>query len=207
MKLFQPKQSVFFILFKDVSQNLTAISELFAEFIEKFSDFENFANKAKIIEHQADEKTHEIVSRLNKTFITPFDREDIYSLAHELDDIVDLIENAIHNIYLYKITENNPAFSEFAKIIKQDAAYTEKLIACLEKHKNTQELTDTKIIMHELEDKGDVIFAESISRLFSNGKDPITVIKEKDILEDLENIVDKYQKVSDIIEGLLVKSS
>jgi len=207
MKFFKPSRSDFFNLFKEVGRNLSAISALFAEFTEEFGNFENYAEKAKKIEHLADEKTHQIVELLNKTFITPFDHEDIYLLAHELDDIVDLIENAIHNIYLYKITKKISAFDEFTPLISKAAFYTEKLIACLEKQKCTPELSQTKVAMHELEDQGDVVFASAISRLFSEEKDPIAVIKEKDILECLENIIDKYQKVSDIIEGILVKSS
>jgi hypothetical protein len=207
MKFFKPKKPDFFILFQEVSQNLTAIAALFQEFTKDFNHFESYAQKAKNIEHSADEKTHHIVERLNKTFITPFDREDIYLLAHELDDIVDLTENAIHNIYLYNITKKNPAMDEFAPLITQGAAYTEKLIACMEEQKCSPELSEAKIAIHELEDKGDIIFAAAIARLFGEEKDPITVIKEKDILECLENIVDKYQKVSDIIESILVKSS
>ncbi len=207
MKFFKPKRSEFFDQFKDVSKDLSAISALFAAFAKDFNNFESYAEKAKAIEHSADEKTHQIVEHLNKTFITPFDREDIYLLTHELDDIVDLIENAIHNIYLYKVTRKISALDEFAPLITQGAAYTEKLIGCLEQQKCSPELSTAKIAMHELEDKGDAVFASAIGRLFREEQDPITVIKEKDILECLENILDKYQKVSDIIEGILVKSS
>jgi len=207
MKLFKSKKPDFFILFKSVSQNLTAIAKLYAEFVERFDDFETFAQKAKHIEHLADAKTHEIIQFLNQTFITPFDREDIYHLAHEMDDIVDLIENVIHNTYLYKITKKKSAFDEFAPLITQGAANVEKLITCMEKQKCSPQLEETKIAMHELEDQGDIIFAATIAKLFAEEKDAIEVIKQKDILESLENIMDKYQKVSDMIEGLLVKSS
>jgi hypothetical protein len=207
MKFFKPERLEFFDLFKDVGKNISAISALFAKFTKEFSNFESYAKEAKEIEHLADEKTHQIVELLNKTFITPFDREDIYLLAHELDDIVDLVEKSIHSIYLYKVTKKNPAIDEFAPLISQCAEYNEKLIFCLEKQKCTPELSEVKIAVHELEDQADDIFAKAITKLFSEEKDPITVIKEKDILECLENIIDKYQKVSDIIEGILVKSS
>jgi predicted phosphate transport protein (TIGR00153 family) len=207
MKFFKPERLEFFDLFKEVGENISAISALFARFTKEFNHFEKYAKEAKEIEHLADDKTHQIVALLNSTFITPFDREDIYLLAHELDDIVDLIEKSIHSIFIYKVAKKNPAFDEFASLISECAEYNKKLIACLEKQKCSAELSSAKIAIHELEDRGDEVFAAAITKLFSEEKDQITVIKEKDILECLENIIDKYQKVSDIIEGILVKSS
>jgi uncharacterized protein len=202
-----PKQNLFFILFKDVSTDLQNIAALLNDFSRNFSDFEGYAKKAKDIEHHADQKTHDIISGLNKTFITPFDREDIYLLAHDLDDIVDLTENVILNFHLYNIQSKIPALEAFAPLIVAAADNMEKMIVCLEKQKYTQELVNAKVYMHELEDKGDDVFDNSIRQLFASGKDPITVIKQKDILERLEKIMDKFQKVSDIIEGIIVKST
>ena len=207
MKFFKPQRSEFFNLFKEVGGNLSAISALFSKLTKEFKDFEEYAREAKDIEHSADKKVHQIVELLNSTFITPFDREDIYLLSNELDDIVDLTENAIHNIYLYKVAKKNPALDEFAELLSQGSVYTEKLIAHMEIQKCTPEFSEIKTLMHDLEDKGDDVFALAISRLFTEEKDPIAVIKEKDILECLENVLDKYKKVSDIIEGILVKSS
>ncbi len=207
MKFFKPKSSEFFNLFREVGNNLIDLSALLVKFSKEFNNFEAYAKEAKKIEHLGDQKTYKIVDLLNKTFITPFDREDIYLLAHELDDIIDLIENVINNINLYKITKKIPSFAEFAFLINQGAIHTEKLIACMEKQKCTPELYKVKKTMHELEDRGDDVFTTAISRMFKEEKDPIAIIKEKEILECLENILDKYQKVSDIIEGILVKSS
>ncbi len=202
-----PRQNLFFVLFKDVSVDLKKISALLQDFSLHFNDFESYAQKAKDIEHHADQKTHEIINSLNKTFITPFDREDIYLLAHELDDIIDLVENVILNFYLYNIQDKIPALDAFVPLVVAGADNMEKLIGCLEKQKYNQELVDAKVYMHELEDKGDVIFDNSIKQLFADGKDPITVIKYKEILERLEKIMDKFQKVSDIVEGIIVKST
>ncbi|MFA6353584.1 MAG: DUF47 family protein [Candidatus Paceibacterota bacterium] len=207
MKFFKPKSSEFFNLFKEVGNDLSNISTLLVRFSKEFKDFERYAQEAKKIEHLADQKTYQIVDLLNKTFITPFDREDIYLLAHELDDIIDLTENVVHYIYLYEITNKISSFEEFSDLIKQGAVNTEKLIVCLEKQKCTPELYQIKKFMHDLEDRGDEAFAKAISQLFKKEKDPIIIMKEKEILECLENILDKYQKVSDIIEGILVKSS
>lgn len=207
MKFFQPKQAVFFGLFKDMAQSVKDISQLYFDFAKDFKDFEAYSKKAKDLEHLADEKTHKIIEHLNKTFITPFDREDIYTLSQELDDIVDYIENVIHDTYLFNVQAKNPAIDKFAPLIKQGAVHVGNLIECLENQKYTDRLMQEKIAMHKLEDQGDDIFSESISKLFQGGQDAVTVIKDKAVIERLEKIVDKYQKVSDIIEGIIVKSS
>src|SRR5438128_1860436 len=101
MNFFLPKQSVFFDDLNQLNRHLQSIVRLFADFAQNFNSFETYAQKAKAIEHDGDAKTHEIIDKLNKTFITPIDREDIYLLSHQLDDIIDLVENVIHNIKLY----------------------------------------------------------------------------------------------------------
>lgn len=207
MQFFLPKQVIFFDLFKQVSQSLKEIVILFGELANNFNDFESYAQRAEEIEHRGDEKTHEIIDKLNKTFITPIDREDIHMLAGEMDDIIDLIENAINNIYIYKVTAPVPAIQEFARLMNQAAHFLEQLLACLEKQKYTKELVEVKIKIHELEDQADAAFERAMKELFANHTDPIVVIKLKDILECLEHIMDKFQKVADLIEGIMVKSN
>lgn len=207
MKFFQPKQAVFFNLFKDLVQSLKDISALYVKYTGDFKDFEAYAKRAKEIESEADAKTYAIIENLNKTFITPFDREDIYTLAQELDDIVDYTEDVFHKIYLYKITSKIPAMDLFAPLLLKGSEHTENLVSLMEAQKYTPELAKEKNAMHKLEDQGDEIFSKAISELFSQEQNPIAIIKYKDIIERLEKIVDKYQKVSDIIEGIIVKSS
>ncbi|MCX6735178.1 MAG: DUF47 family protein [Candidatus Peregrinibacteria bacterium] len=207
MGLFLPKQVAFFDLMVEVSDSLIEMVELLDEFSKNFKDFEKYSVRAKEIESQADQKTHAIIDKLNKTFITPIDREDIYLLAHELDDIVDLVESIIQNVHLYKITNKIDAFGEFVPVIKAAGYYLKELLLAFQKQKYSEELLGIKIKIHELEDQADVIFAKSISKLFTEEKDPINVIKFKDILENMENTMDKFQKVADIIEGILVKST
>jgi len=201
------KQTTFFELFKGVSDELQKIAALFDEFAGHFDKADEYAQKAKDIEHAADSKTHAIVDKLNKTFITPFDREDIYLLASELDDIVDLIEKVIHDIALYKITEKIPAINEFAPLISEGSLYIGKLVECMQSQKHGARLLSYKIKLHDLEDKGDIAFDSGLQNIFTGNNDPIMVIKLKDVLEGLEQIMDKYQKVSNIVEGIMVKSS
>jgi uncharacterized protein len=202
-----PKQNQFFVLFKGVSSDLKNIAALFSDFSARFDDFAGYAEKAKALEHSADQKTHDIVNALNKTFITPFDREDIYTLASNLDDIVDLIENVIQNVYLFNMQEKVPALTAFTPLISAGADTIEKLLGCLEEQKYSKELVAAKIHMHDLEDRGDEIFNNALRDLFTDHHDPIEIIKLKDILERLERIMDKYQRVGDIIEGIIVKST
>lgn len=207
MALFLPKQVVFFDLLGEMGDRLIDMVELLDEFSKNFKDFEKYSARAKEIESRADKKTHEIIDKLNKTFITPIDREDIYLLAHEMDDIVDLVENVIHNISLYCVMHRIGAFDQFVSVIKTAGYYLKELLVSFQKQKYSEELLSIKIKIHELEDQADVIFEKEISKLFAEERDPIAVIKIKDILENLENIVDKFQKVADIIEGIIVKST
>lgn len=207
MNLFLPKEYAFADLFRELISLQKEEALLLKEFAINFNKYDYFSEKAKEIEHRADKKTHEIIDKLNKSFITPFDREDIYLLAHELDDIVDLIENVIHNINLYGIIDKRKEVIEFAKLISEASETLLELVNSIWSKKTEYKFNDLKIKIHTLEDESDFIFQQAISNLFQNEKDTILIIKWKDILENLENILDKYQKVSDIVEGIVVKSS
>jgi len=207
MNFFLPKQPVFFDLFKKLTSSVVKIANLFAELVENFTDFEDYSRRAKDIEHQADATTHEIIHRLHSTFITPLDREDIYLLAHEIDDIVDVIENVIHNIELYEFRTKLEVFGDFANIIVSATSNLATLIDHLAAQKDSDSLNEEVIKIHGLEDQGDLLFQKSIRDLFKNEKDPIMVVKQKDILEGLEKTMDSYQRVADIIRGIIVKSS
>lgn len=206
MNFLLPRKNVFFTLFKDMQGLIQEMSDTFSQVATEFKDFDEFTKKAKYIESKGDAKTREIITLLNKTFITPIDREDIYFLTNDLDDIIDLLENAIRNIELYRIDQNLPAFSKFADQISKASKCLGTLLDCLAKGKHTQELEQLKITMHEFEDQADWIFEGAIERLFRE-TDAITIIKLKDILENLENVMDKFQEVADVIEGILVKVS
>ncbi|MBI4272417.1 DUF47 domain-containing protein [Candidatus Uhrbacteria bacterium] len=206
MKFFLPKENEFFVLFKKISGAQKEIAKLLKEFAAHFPDGNEYQVRAKEIEHTADSVTHEIIDKLNRTFITPFDREDIYLLTSELDDIVDLIENVIHNVHVYDVKESKAEFEAFADLVIEAAESLDQLLGHFQDLKKTDLLTKMKIHIHDLEDKGDAIFCEGLHVLFKTEKDPITLLKWKDILEDLEKIMDKYQRVSDIIESIVVKT-
>lgn len=207
MRFFLPKENKFFTLFKDLNATQKEIALLLQEFSARFHDGEEYQRRAKDIEHKADSIAHEIIDTLNRTFITPFDREDIYLLTNELDDIVDLVENVINNVHIYDISEKREYFDRFAATIVEASKTLDQLLDQFKNLKKTDLLLKAKIHIHELEDRGDAIFMSALNTLFKTEKDPTALIKWKDILEDLEAIMDKYQKVSDIIESIIVKSS
>ncbi len=143
---------------------------------------------------------------MNKTFITPFDREDIYCLASELDDIVDKIENVIHNIVIYEINPQEEFIAGFAEIIVKDAEFMAKLIELLKTQKYSVSFRELVVKIHSLEDDGDELFINVLKSLFSNGQDAVTIIKLKDIAEDLEKVTDRFQTASFTIENIFVKN-
>lgn len=205
MSFLLPKGTVFFELFRKMRTDVENMSALFQEFVKNFDDFEDYMTRAHVIEKSADDTAHRIVDELNRSFITPFDREDIHYLVYELDDIVDRIEDIIRNIHLYHVVHKVDSMDEFAACISEATRQLGKMMTHLERLKHTPALTREKIRIHEIEDQADLLFENAMSRLFQNGNDPVEIVKTKDILEAMETVVDKYQAVGNLIEGIIIK--
>lgn len=205
MRFLLPKDNTFFNFLQRSNRILRDISELLAGLSANFKDFKSYSRKAKDLEHEGDENAHETINWLNKTFIIPFDREDIHVLALECDDIIDLIEEVIHNLELYQLPARPEELLRFSEIIVEDAHYLGKLLDCLAQSKYDAHAREMVIKIHELEDQGDTLYYDSLREIFAKNKDAVKVIKLKVILDGLESVTDKFQKVSDIIEGILVK--
>ncbi len=206
-QFFFPKESAFSSLFKSIAANIVEISSLLKEFSEKFSDAEQFKKQAKDIEHHADATTRAAIELLNTSFITPFDREDIHYLVHELDDIIDILEDLLRNIYLYNLAKAPPALPQFAEFIVESSYAIQKLVEkYLDPPHYTPEAAALKQRLYTLENEADRVFTNAIKELFQKVKDPIELIKQKDILEGLETVMDKYLSVGNTIENIIVKS-
>lgn len=206
MSFLMPKQVRFFDLLTELHGHLKEQSDLFCQIGGNIQKIEELYDQAELIEHRGDVKTHEIIHALNHTFITPIDREDIYTLAHKIDNIIDLMEDIIIHIRLYNITQPIPLFDRFAGIISSATDHLGEMLVFLAKGKASDEMRQTKVRIHELEDEGDLVYLQAIRELFSNNSDPITIIKLKEIYEGLEKIVDIFQKNADLIEAIIVKS-
>ncbi len=203
-----PKQPIFFDLFKKLSNDILEIARLLRKItrLNDLSKLNDHSLKAKEIEHHADDITHEIVDRLNRTFVTPFDREDIYTLTGELDDIIDRIENVIHNIEIFKVSPQEKFISDFAQLIEKDSEYLYELTDLMSLQKYSGKFKEIILKIHDIEDEGDELFLSTLSYIFENGLEPVKVIKIKDIVEDLERVIDKFQDASNTFEAILVKS-
>jgi predicted phosphate transport protein (TIGR00153 family) len=158
----------------------------------------------KDLEHQGDELTHEIVYALNKTFVTPFDREDIYALAAGLDDILDYIDEVADTTNLYGITPIPEPARELARLIMQAVVQLEQAIGKLETGKGGEE---HGIEVHRLEDLGDSISRRAIAELFSGYHPPLEVIKLKDLYDLLEDALDRCEQVANVLEGIAIKNA
>jgi predicted phosphate transport protein (TIGR00153 family) len=207
LNLFLPKQPAFFDLFTKQGQAIFSIAKLLGELCQAQDrqGLTNCAVQAKKIEQQADFVIKEIVRNLNLSFITPFDREDIHSLAGELDDIVDDIENIVHNIGIYQVNHREKFIADFAALITQDAQYLVQLIELLNSQKYSDAAVDLIDKIHKLEDDGDELFVSTLSYLFGNEKNAISIIKLKDIAENLEKVLDRFQNASTTIENIFIK--
>jgi predicted phosphate transport protein (TIGR00153 family) len=206
MKFLLPKEPAFHENFKEMSVCMSEITGLFKDFVVRFDDFEAHWLRAKDIEHRADAVTHRIINLLNQSFITPFDREDIYQLVSDFDDIIDLVENTFNNIYLYEVPGKMSFLDEFAVLIDKATRALSALIEETFKHqKYTESIRKLIYEIHDLEDEGDLVYHRELRRLFKEEKDPFAVMKWKDILGTLERIMDVCQKTSNTIEAIVVK--
>ncbi len=207
MKFLLPKEPAFYKHFQEMSVCLTDITGIFQNFSRDFRDFETYWHKSKDVEHQADSIAHRIINLLNQSFITPFDREDIYRLIHDLDEIVDLLENTIHNVYIYDVSEKMDFINEFSPLIAEATTSLNELIKeCFEYQKYTDSIWKLICVIHDLEDKGDLAYEKALRKLFAEESDPVKIMKWKDILSTLEFIMDAYQRVSNTVEGMVVKN-
>jgi len=200
----KPQKREFFDLFTQASANAVEISRLLVELLESFpQDGRGLIRDIKELEHEGDRLTHEVIGLLNRTFVTPFDRDDIYRLAGALDDICDHVDEAAGNIAGYGVENIRPKAREQAQVILRSA---EKLHEAVERLEGFKDSASQLHALRDLEDEGDRLNRAAVSELFSSGEDPIAVIRWKDIHEQLEEAVDACENAADVLEAILVKN-
>ena len=200
---FLPKEEQYFDLFIQMTVYISDAAQTLVEMLsDKDADFEEYAQRIKGLEHACDELTHSISTRLNKSFITPFDREDIYMMSTALDDIVDLIDDAARAIVIFDIHEITDYARHFADVIQRMAVELREIVATLQRPKS---VTPRLVEIHRLENEGDDIYHAAIAELFHEAGDPLTVLKWKEIYEKLEAAVDRCENVANIIESVIIK--
>ncbi len=203
MKIF-PKEIDFFEIFDKASQNLINASSRLVELFDNFDDIENRAKAIYELEQEGDLLTHETMRRLNKTFLTPIDREDIHALAARLDDVLDLIWAAADRFQLYKVRKKIDGVVELSKSLKENTEAIHRAIKELKAKKYTY-VQDLCIEINRLENEADRIFRKAMGKMFETESDPIEIIKWKEILEHLENATDTCEDVANILEGIVLK--
>lgn len=202
-----PKDENFFELFERQAEFAVKAADLFKVLTAKKEVAEADHEKMREIEHQGDEIAHEIIDRLNKTFITPFDREDILSLVKELDDIIDMINTIASRMMIYKAYGPNKNLVQFAAVIGESVSSVNCVVRGLKDARKCQSINESIVEINRLENVGDSMRDKVLAELFETEKDPISVIKWKEIYQDAETVLDICEDVAHVVGSILVKQA
>ncbi len=202
-QLFAPKEREFFDLFEEAGANIVRASELLERMLEHWPDNAELAREVVVCEQEGDRITHDIIQRLNQTFVTPIDREDIHELASALDDIVDFIEEVSDFLGLYHIEAPMDKATEMGRILHQA---TRAIAGAMPRLRTFKDIHHYTVEINRLENDGDRILREALASLFERGIDPMLVIRWKDIFERLEDAIDSTEKTAHILEGIVIKN-
>ena len=205
MRVFSKKQD-FFDLFDKVAANILHAATLLVAIMEHFTNLDNWAQEVHQLENDGDLLTHDIIKKLNKTNITPIDREDIHALASTLDDVLDFIWGTAARLAIFSMKESTKEAVIMSKELLTTVELVHKAIKQLEE-KNYSHMQEYCIEINKLENKMDRVFRDALGHLFDEIKDPILVIKWKEIYEHLENASDKCEDVADILESIAIKNA
>ncbi|RYB94582.1 DUF47 domain-containing protein [Nocardioides oleivorans] len=200
----RPVDSSFYDLFTEAAAHLVVGSQLLSEMLADGAPRADIAQRMREAEHAADETTHSIIRRVNSTFVTPFDREDIYNLASALDDVMDMMDEAVDMILLYEVTWLPAETTEQVEVLQRCAELTS---AAMPKLESMGSLDEYWIEINRLENTGDKSYRRILANLFSGDHKALEVMKLKDIVESLEGAIDAFEKVANIVEQIAVKES
>lgn len=200
-----PREKIFFTLIEQAADNVHEGAQALLALLQDFTDVPAKAQHIKDLEHKGDQLTHEIVERLNKTFITPLDREDIHEIACRLDDILDLIDTAVNRMVLYRVGKPIDDAIAMARVLLKAASIVREAVRALRDPGRVDLLMKSCIDIHTAENEGDRIEQHALAALFEGGMAPLDVIKWKDIIEELEAATDRCEDVANALEGVALK--
>jgi len=207
LKIFMPKNRVFYELFEKVANNVEKMGSILKDVVAE-PDFDQRAALITLLEdleHANDELTHNLFTELGRNFITPFDREDIHYLATSLDDIADYIYAAGKKINFYRVNPNDTGMQKFAELIEQGAAQVKIAVVELRDMKNMRNITEALVKINSIENQADDVFDFSIEKLFATEDDAKEVIKKREIYQVMEIVTDKCEDASNVIESIIIK--
>jgi uncharacterized protein len=199
-----PRDREFFDLFEEAGGNILRAAALLEELLRDFPESNHLARDILICEQDGDRITHDIIQRLNQTFVTPIDREDVYELASALDDVVDYTEEVADYLGLYKIEAPMQQAEDLSKVLH---AAARQIAEAMPRLRGFKDISHYTVEINRLENDGDRITREAIASLFDTGIDPMVVIRWKDIFERLEEAIDATEHVANILEGIVIKNS
>ncbi len=203
-QIFSSKDREFFDMFEEGAANVVRGAELLDQMLANYPDEAGLAHDINDCEQEGDRITHDIIHRLNSTFVTPIDREDILELTSDLDDIIDLIDEVADYLGLYKIEAPMEQSQGMAHILLQA---TQQIASAMPRLRSFQDLTHYTVEIHRLENEGDRMSRNAIASLFDGGIDPMVVIRWKDIFERLEEAIDACEHVASTLEGIVIKNA
>ena len=207
LKIFMPKNRVFYELFEKVASNVEVMGGVLRDVVAE-PDFDKRASlisRLEDLEHANDELTHNLFTELGRNFITPFDREDIHYLATSLDDIADYIYAAGKKINFYRVNPNDTGLQKFAELIEQGAAQVKIAVVELRDMKNMRNITEALVKINSIENQADDVFDFSIEKLFATENDAKEVIKKREIYQVMEIVTGKCEDASNVIESIIIK--
>ncbi|MBK5262081.1 MAG: DUF47 domain-containing protein [Peptostreptococcaceae bacterium] len=199
------KEDVFFDLFIESSAKVVIVGETFLDLVHNYENVEDKVSNLKVLETDCDMQAHKILKKLNESFITPFDREDIYNIARDMDDIVDCIEEVSNRFMVFDVKEMRPEAIVMSDLIMQGIRELDVLFKHLKEIKLNTIVREQIIEVNRIENEGDIIYRRALTKLFKNEKDPVKIIKWKQLYELLEESMDSCENVANIMEGLVMK--
>ena len=203
-QMLAPREREFFDLFEEAGRNIERAGKLIERVFAEWPDQRELVRDLVVCEHEGDRITHDIIHRLNQTFVTPIDREDIYALASVLDDVVDYIEEAADFLGLYRIEAPMVQAQQMASIIAQACS---AVAAAIPRLRDFRDIHHYTVEVNRLENEGDRLSREALASLFDTGIDPMLVIRWKDVFERLEAAIDSTERTVGILEGILIKNT
>ncbi len=202
-----PREGRFFVLFEESARNAAEVARQFKELMDKWEDVPERVNNIIALEHKSDTVAHEIIALVHRTFVTPFDREDIALLAHSMDDVVDFIEATADTLLIYRIQAPTARAKELADIILEITLEMEKAISEIRQKLDLKNILQHCVEINRLENKADTIYRAALAELFDDSRDIPYIIKWREIYEYMESATDRCEDVANVLEGVALKYS
>lgn len=202
-----PKEESFFELFERSAENVHAGACALVEMLDRYDDIEERARRIKDIEHAGDQVTHECIERLNRTFITPMDRQDIHELICRLDDVIDLIDTAVHRMVLYRVKAPTDHSRQLAACLKHATAVMKDVMPLLRDMKSSARIRDAVVAIHTQENAADQVLSQALASLFDSETDAREILKWKDIYQEIESATDRCEDVANVLDAIVMKNA